>query len=155
MVLELIRRVRDRGLAVVLISHDMPHVFEIADRIHVARLGRRAAVLEPEDGQHERRGGGDDRRTVISPCAPVLRGDSVYRACIPGAPRSTPLDARHLGFLPLIPGAVGTDAPAAMRRRSLPQPLTHLVRPPSTTIRDSDTAIGRGMMKCWPSAVTS
>ena len=47
MVLELIRRVRDRGLAVVLISHNMPHVFEVADRIHVARLGRRATVLDP------------------------------------------------------------------------------------------------------------
>lgn len=47
MVLELIRRVRDQGLPVVLISHNMPHVFEIADRIHVARLGRRAAVLDP------------------------------------------------------------------------------------------------------------
>lgn len=47
MVLELIRRVRDKGLPVVLISHNMPHVFEIADRIHVARLGRRAAVLNP------------------------------------------------------------------------------------------------------------
>ncbi len=47
MVLELIRRVRDKGLAVILISHNMPHVFEIADRIHVARLGRRAAVLDP------------------------------------------------------------------------------------------------------------
>ena len=48
MVLELIRRVRDRGLAVVLISHNMPHVFEIADRIHVARLGKRGAVLNPK-----------------------------------------------------------------------------------------------------------
>jgi len=48
MVLDLIRRVRDRGLSVVLISHDMPHVFEIADRIHVARLGKRIAVLNPE-----------------------------------------------------------------------------------------------------------
>jgi fructose transport system ATP-binding protein len=48
MVLELIRRVRDKGLAVILISHNMPHVFEIADRIHVARLGRRAAVLNPK-----------------------------------------------------------------------------------------------------------
>ena len=47
MVLELIRRVRDKGLPVVLISHNMPHVFEVADRIHVARLGRRAAVLDP------------------------------------------------------------------------------------------------------------
>jgi fructose transport system ATP-binding protein len=48
MVLDLIRRVRDRGLAVVLISHDMPHVFELADRIHVQRLGRRVAVLDPK-----------------------------------------------------------------------------------------------------------
>jgi fructose transport system ATP-binding protein len=45
MVLELIRRVRDKGLPVILISHNMPHVFEIADRIHVARLGKRGAVL--------------------------------------------------------------------------------------------------------------
>ncbi len=48
MVLELIRRVRDKGLPVVLISHNMPHVFEVADRIHVARLGKRAAVLNPK-----------------------------------------------------------------------------------------------------------
>lgn len=47
MVLELIRSVRDKGLAVVLISHDMPHVFELADRIHVQRLGKRVAVLDP------------------------------------------------------------------------------------------------------------
>lgn len=47
MVLELIRRVRDRGLPVILISHNMPHVFEIADRIHIARLGKRAAVVNP------------------------------------------------------------------------------------------------------------
>ncbi|MEP6720521.1 MAG: ATP-binding cassette domain-containing protein [Variovorax sp.] len=49
MVLELIRRVRDKGLPVVLISHNMPHVFEVADRIHVARLGKRAAVLNPRN----------------------------------------------------------------------------------------------------------
>ena len=48
MVLELIRRVRDKGLPVILISHNMPHVFEIADRIHVARLGKRCAVLNPK-----------------------------------------------------------------------------------------------------------
>ncbi|MER3444368.1 MAG: sugar ABC transporter ATP-binding protein [Armatimonadota bacterium] len=47
MVLELIRRVRDRGLPVIIISHNMPHVFEIADRIHIQRLGRRAAVVNP------------------------------------------------------------------------------------------------------------
>ena len=49
MVLALIRRVRDRGLPVILISHNMPHVFEIADRIHIQRLGRRIAVVDPRD----------------------------------------------------------------------------------------------------------
>jgi fructose transport system ATP-binding protein len=44
-VLNLIRDVRDRGLPVVLISHNMPHVFEVADRIHVHRLGKRVAVI--------------------------------------------------------------------------------------------------------------
>jgi fructose transport system ATP-binding protein len=48
MVLELIRRVRDKGLPVILISHNMPHVFEIADRIHIARLGKRAALVNPK-----------------------------------------------------------------------------------------------------------
>jgi fructose transport system ATP-binding protein len=48
MVLELIRRIRDRGLGVILISHNMPHVFALADRVHVARLGRRVAVLDPK-----------------------------------------------------------------------------------------------------------
>ncbi|CAN5877598.1 ATP-binding cassette domain-containing protein [soil metagenome] len=47
-VLQLIRDVRDRGLPVIFISHNMPHVFEVADRIHVQRLGRRATVITPE-----------------------------------------------------------------------------------------------------------
>jgi fructose transport system ATP-binding protein len=47
-VLELIRSIRERGLAVVLISHNMPNVFDIADRIHIMRLGRRAAVVTPK-----------------------------------------------------------------------------------------------------------
>jgi fructose transport system ATP-binding protein len=46
-VLELIGRIRDRGLPVVLISHNMPHVFEIADRVHVHRLGKRVALVSP------------------------------------------------------------------------------------------------------------
>lgn len=49
LVLDLIRRIRDRGLPVVLISHDMPQVFELADRIHVHRLGRRVAVVRPSE----------------------------------------------------------------------------------------------------------
>jgi fructose transport system ATP-binding protein len=48
-VLELIKRVRDNGLPVILISHNMPHVFEIADRIHVHRLGKRVAVVDPKE----------------------------------------------------------------------------------------------------------
>ncbi|BCL70285.1 Fructose ABC transporter, ATP-binding component FrcA [Vibrio nigripulchritudo MADA3029] len=47
-VLDLIRQVRDRGLPVVLISHNMPHVFEVADRIHVHRLGKRADIITPK-----------------------------------------------------------------------------------------------------------
>jgi fructose transport system ATP-binding protein len=47
-VVELIKRVRERGLSVILISHDMPHVFELADRIHIMRLGKRAAIVTPQ-----------------------------------------------------------------------------------------------------------
>jgi fructose transport system ATP-binding protein len=47
MVLDLIRRVRENGLPVIIISHNMPHVFQIADRIHIQRLGKRAAVVNP------------------------------------------------------------------------------------------------------------
>jgi len=49
MVLDLIRKVRDRGLPVILISHNMPHVWELADRIHIQRLGQRAAVITPTE----------------------------------------------------------------------------------------------------------
>lgn len=47
-VLDLIRRVRDRGIPIVLISHNMPQVFEVADRIHIHRLGRRLTVIDPK-----------------------------------------------------------------------------------------------------------
>jgi fructose transport system ATP-binding protein len=46
-VLALIKRLRGRGLPVILISHNMPHVFEVADRIHIQRLGRCAGVITP------------------------------------------------------------------------------------------------------------
>jgi len=48
-VLELIVEVRSRGTPIVLISHNMPHVFEVATRIHIHRLGRRVAVVRPGD----------------------------------------------------------------------------------------------------------
>jgi simple sugar transport system ATP-binding protein len=48
-VLDQIKRVREHGLSVVLISHNMPEVFEVADRIEVLRLGQRVARLRPAD----------------------------------------------------------------------------------------------------------
>ncbi len=48
-VLELILDVKRRGLPIVLISHNMPHVFEVADRIHIHRLGRRLTVINPKE----------------------------------------------------------------------------------------------------------
>ena len=48
-VLELIQDVRARGIPIILISHNMPHVFEVADRIHVHRLGKRLCVIDPKD----------------------------------------------------------------------------------------------------------
>jgi fructose transport system ATP-binding protein len=47
MVLDLIRNVKARGVPVILISHNLPHVFEVADRIQVMRLGRRAGIARP------------------------------------------------------------------------------------------------------------
>jgi fructose transport system ATP-binding protein len=47
-VLDLIRRLRERGVSVILVSHNMPQVFEVADRIHIQRLGKRAAVVTPQ-----------------------------------------------------------------------------------------------------------
>ncbi|WP_415297546.1 ATP-binding cassette domain-containing protein [Cellulosimicrobium sp. SJTW-1] len=47
-VLALVRALRDRGIPVILISHNMPQVFEVADRIHVQRLGKRAATITPQ-----------------------------------------------------------------------------------------------------------
>ena len=48
-VLDTIRNVRARGASIVLISHDIPHAFEVADRIHIHRLGRRLCVINPRD----------------------------------------------------------------------------------------------------------
>ncbi len=48
-VLELIKEVRDRGIPIILISHNMPHVFEVCDRVHIHRLGRRLTVINPKE----------------------------------------------------------------------------------------------------------
>ncbi|WP_066287671.1 ATP-binding cassette domain-containing protein [Arthrobacter sp. B6] len=47
-VLQLVRDLRDRGLPVILVSHNMPHVFDVADRIHIQRLGKCAATITPK-----------------------------------------------------------------------------------------------------------
>ena len=47
-VLELIVRLREHGVPVILISHNMPQVFQVADRIHIQRLGKRAATITPQ-----------------------------------------------------------------------------------------------------------
>jgi fructose transport system ATP-binding protein len=74
-VLDLIRRVKARGLPVVLVSHDMPQVFALADRIHVARLGRRAAVVDP-------------RRVSMADVVAVMTGALAPEALPAGAPAS-------------------------------------------------------------------
>ena len=78
-VLDLIRRVREHGLSVVLISHSMPEVFAIADRIHIHRLGRRAAIVSP-------------KTTVMSDVVAVMTGalpsDAVVSAAL--APSGAP-----------------------------------------------------------------
>jgi simple sugar transport system ATP-binding protein len=52
-VLDTIKRVRDRGIAVVLISHNMPEVLSVADRVEVLRLGQRVARLTAADSSVE------------------------------------------------------------------------------------------------------
>jgi simple sugar transport system ATP-binding protein len=52
-VLDLIRRVADAGVAVVLVSHSMPDVLEVADRIEVLRLGQRVARFERQSASME------------------------------------------------------------------------------------------------------
>ena len=47
-VLELIRDVQSKGISIVLISHNMPHVFEVASRIHIHRLGKRLCIIDPK-----------------------------------------------------------------------------------------------------------
>ena len=52
-ILKLIERLRDRGLGVIVISHNLANVFEVADRIAVLRLGRLAATFEARDSSRE------------------------------------------------------------------------------------------------------
>jgi fructose transport system ATP-binding protein len=44
----MIKGLRENGVPIILISHNMPHVWEVADRIHIQRLARRAGVITPQ-----------------------------------------------------------------------------------------------------------
>ena len=48
-VLNLIQDVKAKGVPIILISHNMPHVFKVCDRIHIHRLGKRLTVIDPKD----------------------------------------------------------------------------------------------------------
>jgi ABC-type sugar transport system ATPase subunit len=53
MVLDLMKRIRDQGTAVIFVSHNMPHVWEVADRIIVLRRGSRVGTLFPQDNMDQ------------------------------------------------------------------------------------------------------
>ena len=81
-VLDTIRRVRDKGIAVVFISHSMPHVMEVADRVQVLRLGQPGGTYQAKDTSMEELVGCDDRR------------DSTGAARMSTARRRTPAPGR-------------------------------------------------------------
>ena len=88
-VLELILDVKKRGLPIVLISHNMPHVFEVADRIHIHRLGRRLCVVDPKmismsdavalDDRGEKAAGGGACGLGFGTC-PAVSGETCVKA---------------------------------------------------------------------------
>jgi D-xylose transport system ATP-binding protein len=53
MVLDLVKRLRDRGLGVVVISHNLADVFEVANRIYVLRLGREEGTYDAKEVTRE------------------------------------------------------------------------------------------------------
>lgn len=81
-VLDLIQDVRARGMPIGLISHTMPHVFEVADRMHIHRLGRRLCVVDPneismsdagaDDRCHGPAGGGARLTAATAKAAPTV-----------------------------------------------------------------------------------
>lgn len=81
-VLALVKRLRSEGLAIVLISHNMPQVFEVADRIHIQRLGRCAGVITP--GSHTM-----EEAVAIMTGATTLAGPAANSAsAAPDGPRT-------------------------------------------------------------------
>ena len=134
-VLDLIKRVRDRGLPVILISHDMPNVFELADRIQIMRLGRRVAVVTPQTPLDAGGRGDHDRaRTASGIRSTNRRTDMSYE---PAADRYDRMLYRRCGRSGLLLPAVslglwwnfGHDRPLetsrAIVRRAFDLGVTH------------------------------
>ena len=113
-VLELIRRLRERGLGVVVISHNLADVFEVADRIFVLRLGRAAGDFkaEADDRGARRRGDHRGRRRT----AGTSRRTAEQRADERGAKAGTAAPRRRS---PAIAGQ--RDACAASSRATSPR----------------------------------
>lgn len=72
-VLKLVRDLRERGLAVILISHNMPNVFETADRIHIQRLGGCLGVISPKTHSME------DAVALMTGARPLESGEQTLR----------------------------------------------------------------------------
>ena len=72
-VLRLVRDLRDKGLGVILISHNMPNVFETADRIHIQRLGGSAGVISPKTHSMQ------DAVAIMTGAATVDEADQTLR----------------------------------------------------------------------------
>jgi fructose transport system ATP-binding protein len=82
-VLDIVRQLRERGLGIILISHNMPQVFDVADRIHIQRLGRCAGIITP--------------KTHTMPQAVAIMTGAVSAEHIAGAPPSGPADRSNVG----------------------------------------------------------
>ena len=110
--LNLIQQIKGRGLPVILISHNMPNVFEVSDRIHIARLGGCAGVITPKS--HSDRGGGHHDRGDHPPEGLTRSGPSAHHF----APRT-----------PTTPSTEGAEVGVRVRRGDGPAGAPRRLRP--------------------------
>jgi simple sugar transport system ATP-binding protein len=99
-VLDMIRRVRDRGISVVLISHNMPEVLAVADRVEVMRMGRRVAVFTAAQASVEQLVGAMTGALEVTAALSAAEGDggkSNFDEPPNGAGASPPADAGQSG----------------------------------------------------------
>ncbi|WP_322762818.1 ATP-binding cassette domain-containing protein [Frankia sp. Cr2] len=113
-VLELIGRIRDRGLPVILISHNMPQVFEVSDRIHIQRLGRRVDLISPKE-------------YTMAEAVAIMTG------AVPGRAEKKPAATANDGAITAAPAAgvpaVGVPAASALPTRQVREATGSLADP--------------------------